>query len=251
MRFIEKAMRGKLVCRRLPKSLGSRQVFVSPDSQLSYLRPFWHLYFKKLLDTAFTFVRPGYEIWDIGANVGVFSVASAHLTGSEGHVLSLEPDPFLAWALQKTAQCRCNSDLQVDIVCAAVSDRAQLARFHIAARGRSSNSLEEAGGRDQAGGTRHIQYVPVVTLDSLATYFRPPNLVKIDVEGAEFNVLSGGMNLLRNHRPVIHVEVGKAQQLECTRFLKDLKYSLYNADSDFLSLISQCSFNTLATPFPL
>jgi len=129
---------------------------VSPDSALSYLKASWSDS-DDLFSAATRYVRPGACVWDIGGNVGVFALAAAHRAGSSGRVITVEADPFLASLLQRTALHTRNQDLSVSVLCAAASSASGLARFNVAARGRSSNALEQAGARVTAGGIRYVQ----------------------------------------------------------------------------------------------
>lgn len=247
-RFLERLSRHKVVKRRLPPRFGGRGVFVSPDSALQYLKPNLESSNRELFEIAFHRVSRGDVVWDIGANVGMFAFGAAHRAGEEGQVLAVEADPFLASLLQRSVQDASNRDLNVNILCAAVSDKTGLARFMIAERGRSSNSLEESGHRGDAGGTRYVQYVPTTTLDELLNTFRAPNLLKIDVEGAERLVLDGAQRLLTECRPAIYIEVGSQQNIDVTSILQANHYRLYDGDINAGKEIGRCAFNTLAIP---
>lgn len=247
-RVAERLSRGVLVRRRMPRDLGSRPIFLSPDSQLQYLMPRWERASRSLLQAARRYVRPRDRVWDIGANCGVFAVAAAHLVGARGEVLAVEADPFLAAALIRTATHRRNSDLRCGVLCAAASDRQGIARLMIAARGRASNSLQESGHRSQAGGIRYMQPVPTFTLDALSEDLGLPDFLKIDVEGAEEAVLNGARRLLRVHRPRIYVEVGEKQEPAVRKLLCEHDYRLFDGDGSSDLELDRCSFNTLAVP---
>ncbi len=178
----------------------------------------------------------------------MFTLAAAHRAGPAGRVISVEADPFLASILQQTVLHPRNQDLSISVLCAAVSSMSGLARFNVAARGRSSNSLEQAGARVSAGGVRYVQTVPAVTLDQLLTEFARPDLVKIDVEGAEAMVLEGGSRLLTDHRPVLYVEVGERQRLQVGEILRRHRYKLFDGDSTDACELDVCAWNTLAVP---
>lgn len=247
-RLVERLARGRSLRRRMPRDFGRRPICLSPDAALSCLRLRWARSFQGLFDIASRFVTTGCRVWDVGGNVGVFTFAAAHRAGREGHVVTIEADPFLANLLQKTAALPANRDLNVDILCAAAADREGVARFLVAARGRASSSLEQAGHRSQAGGTRYAQYVPTVTLDSLMQHFPGPDLLKIDVEGAEPLVLTGAERILATKRPVIYVEVGDEQSAAVTALLTRHEYALFDGDCQAGVEVERCVFNTLAIP---
>ncbi|MGI8449952.1 MAG: FkbM family methyltransferase [Streptosporangiaceae bacterium] len=140
-----------------------------------------------LLRLAQELIRPGDVVWDIGANLGLFTFASAVATGPSGYVLAVEPDIQLA-ALLNRAKAVNRGHGSVEVVPAAITDDLGVARFNIAARNRSTNHLDGFG-TTQTGGVRNTQLVPTMTLDWLTKRFPAPDLVKIDVEEAEARVL--------------------------------------------------------------
>ncbi|TWU16997.1 FkbM family methyltransferase [Allorhodopirellula heiligendammensis] len=245
--LIERWGRGKIVRRRLPKAFGRRSIHVSPDAALKYLFPNLERGDPSLLRIATT-LSTAQSIWDIGANVGLFTFAAAHRVGSPGKVLAVEADPFLADLLQRSAQMPSNSDLNVRVLCCAASDETSVARFLIANRGRASNSLEQSGHRTQAGGTRYAQYVPTLKLDDLVETFGVPDFIKVDVEGAEMQVLRGAQHILSVHRPSFYIEVSGAQSEHVAAVFSANKYVLFDGDAVDPIRIDSCRFNTLAIP---
>jgi FkbM family methyltransferase len=244
----ERLSRSVAFRRRLPAEFGARPVYVSPDSQLSYLRLQWTTAFSSLLRLASQFASGVHSVWDIGSNCGVFALAAAHVASPDAEILAVEPDPFLASLLIKTVHDRVNSDRDIHVLCAAVSDNEGLSRFLVASRGRSANALEACDRRRQAGGARYVQYVPTTTLDSLLNHFKSPDLIKIDVEGAESLVLQGARDVLRNVRPVLYVEVGAQQKTTVSNALRDNGYQMFDGDGDLDKQLDCCAFNTLALP---
>ncbi|MFZ9880995.1 MAG: FkbM family methyltransferase [Phycisphaerales bacterium] len=245
--LLERIARGRVFRKRLPASFGGRPIYVSPDSALSYLKASWSAS-EDLFSAATRYVRPGACVWDIGGNVGVFALAAAHRAGSSGRVISVEADPFLASLLQRTVLHARNQDLSISVLCAAASSASGLARFNVAARGRSSNALEQAGARVTAGGVRYVQVVPAITLDQLLAEFARPDLGKIDVEGAEAMVLEGAGRLLSEHRPALYVEVGEEQRAQVGEILKRHRYKLFDGDVADARELDACAWNTLAVP---
>ena len=246
--FIERISRGRSFRRNLPASYGNRPLHVSPDSALVYLKRNWVSSQRALLDAASKYATEMNSIWDIGANVGAFTFAAAHVAGPNSETVALEADPFLASLLQATATESVNRDRNVNVICAAATNSIGIARFLIAERGRASNSLERSGHRSQAGGTRFVQHVPTVTLDSLLDHFLKPGLVKIDVEGAEAYVLRGAERVLSECRPLFYIEVGSDQCEEATKLFQDHGYRLYDGDANNGLEIQRCCYNTLAVP---
>lgn len=246
--LIERLARGWSFRRRLPSAFASRSIYVSPDSALGYLKPWWDSGAMQLMSVANRFVLPGASVWDIGGNVGVFAIAAAHRAGAGGEVVALEPDPFLAYLLQRSVQHRDNRDLTIAVLCQAVSNSSGLSRFLVAARGRSGNALEHSRRAAQADGVRFVQYVPTTTLDALLADFRSPNFMKVDVEGAEAVVLEGAERVLSECRPILYIEVGSEQRDRVTGILQRHRYRLFDGDATDGRELDACPWNTLAVP---
>jgi len=246
--LLERLSRNKAFRRRLPAQFGDRPIYLSADSALSYLKPQWANASASLLSAAAKYASGASAVWDIGGNCGVFTVAAAHVAQRDAEILAVEADPFLASLLQRSANDLNNADKKIHVLCAAASDQQGLARFLVAERGRSSSSLQQSGHRSQAGGTRYEQYVPTITLDGLLAHFARPDLIKIDVEGAETLVLKGAQKILKIVRPLLYVEVGADQNADVTTLLRNHGYRLFNGDSTDEAAMDRCAFNTLAVP---
>lgn len=233
-RLAEIASRGVVLRRRLPARFGSKTLYVSPECGLRYWRFDLGKIDPVLLDIAERHIRPGDVVWDVGANVGLFTFAAAHRAA---RVLAFEPDPWLADMLQRTAESFPN----VSVIRAAVADYCGAGELHIAARARGSNFLR-GNGSSQSGGTRCLEKVKVVTLDSLCEI--PPNVLKIDVEAGELAVLRGAARLLTDCRPTIICEVAQENASAVTAYLRD--YNLFDAERGVP--VNTAVWNTVAVP---
>jgi FkbM family methyltransferase len=167
-------------------------------------------------------LHSGGVFYDIGANVGFFSVIASRLVGASGRVVAFEPVPRnLAYV---RLNCRINRCSNVRVVEAAVSDRSgegtlMLARFAGGA------ALSVAGPPPDF--LREMRVTTVALDDWLAAQGGPrPDVVKIDVEGAELQALQGMRRILAELRPRILLEVDGADRDQlmarrdsCTAFL--------------------------------
>ncbi len=247
--LLERLARSKVIKRHLPPRFGKRPIYISPDAALQYLKPdLQETFCGTLFDVAARYLRAGEVVWDIGANVGFFSLAAAHCVGGSGRVVAFEPDPFLASLVQRSALEQANQSLRLDIFCAAVSNADGIAQFIIAERGRSSNALAETGTRGMAGGARYTQSVPTYTMDSLLQTFAAPQFIKVDVEGAETLVLEGGQTMLSKHRPAFFIEVGAEQSPRVSALFHQHEYVLFDFHDPTRSPQATAPFDTLACP---
>ena len=224
-RVAEKVSRNRTLLRHIEVDGSKQPLYVSPDAQLKYLKMGAAAFDQDLIQLVETHLQPGWHVWDIGANVGTFFVAAASKVGSEGSVLAVEADPWLAGILDRTVQLPAHSDKDMRVLCAAASKGFGVAEFLIAARGRASNALAEAGGRGQMGGVRYKKPVPTIPMDYLLEISQPPNMIKIDVEGAEELVLQGMTNVLKTVRPIVYSEVGEDQFEPIVKMMSDLAYT--------------------------
>jgi FkbM family methyltransferase len=227
-RLAERLSRGVVLRRRLPSKFGRVPMYVTPEAGLRY----WFSMSQVdpvLYRMAEEIVKPGSVVWDVGANVGLFTFCAASMAGKAGSVLAIEPD----------------------VLCASVSDSNRISQLAIAQRARSSNYLVEATGSTEASGARCLQPTVTVTLDFLMEHFPHPSVLKIDAETHEGDILQGGERLLKEARPTIWCEVSAENSSEVTELLHASKYELYGAQVSPHQLTSRAWFHTLALPLPL
>lgn len=160
-------------------------------------------------------VGGGDVLFDLGANLGHFTLLASHLVGPTGRVVAVEADGALVRFLRRHVEM--NSAGNVVIVPAAVGGRNGLAGF-------------EAGSGSGTGrvASTAALIVPMMTLESLcAEVGAEPTRIKIDVEGSELSVLQGGRELIRRRRPMIFLSVhGDRMRTNCTELLASLDYEL-------------------------
>ena len=145
------------------------------------------------VESAFvSLISPGVVVYDIGANIGWFSLLAAR---RGARVIAFEPSP--ANASQVEANAHANRLSNIQVVRAAVSDHNGWARF-------SPDDSLQGVLRDDGS-----LLVPVITLDSwvAAGWLPAPDVVKIDVEGSELQVLDGMKAIMGGARPRLVLEL--------------------------------------------
>jgi FkbM family methyltransferase len=246
-RLVESATARFVFTRQLPAEFGRAPVRVSPSGGLKFL-------FRRMADIdpqlfalVKSHVRPGNVVWDVGANVGLFSFAAAAVAGPSGRVFAFEPDVWLVQLLRTSAALQPASSAKVDIVPVAVASEMRLRNFNIAARSRASSFL--AGyGSTQAGGVAASQTVMAVSLDWAMGELPAPHVLKIDVEGAEVEVLEGARELLKAHRPIVLCEVSHERAQVVTDLLRGCGYRLFDGEKLEAGEVQLATWNTVALP---
>jgi FkbM family methyltransferase len=151
------------------------------------------------------FATSGATVIDVGASWGLFTYHLARRVGKSGQVYSFDPHPANAVMLAKLARARSN----VHFSPVAVSDQAGRAELQVP---RQQNRLVTAQsslshGFDGQGVDVEKIEVPTVRLDDEIPPAARVDFVKIDVEGHEMSVLSGGAEMIRRGRPSILIEI--------------------------------------------
>ena len=239
-----------VIRRKLSNEYGGRAFYVSGEGGLGYLlKPSLRHVDSVLLRLAKEIIRPEYTVWDIGANLGLFTFAASGLAGAKGHVIAIEADIALVALLRRSVSSSKGALSNVTILAAAISDTLGLGTFHIARRARAANYLE-GGGSSQTGGTREIHTVLTTSVDWLAKHLPLPDILKIDVEGLEGKVLCGASATICASRPLILCEVSSEAQTSVTACLRDHGYVLFDGEIASVNRpeISVASWCTLAVP---
>jgi FkbM family methyltransferase len=163
-------------------------------------------------------VRGGDVVYDLGAHVGLYALLASDLVGPQGRVYAFEPLPRNIRYLLKHLQM--NHVGNCTVVEAAVNDADGYESFDLGphpAMGFLGSPCGEA------------MRVRTVTIDALVRTGRiqPPMVVKVDIEGAEFDALCGASDVLGEHRPIVFLAThGPELHRRCCELLVSLGYSL-------------------------
>ena len=164
-------------------------------------------------------VSAGDSMFDVGANVGYYTVLAGRIVGDRGQVVAIEPASTNVHNLHNNV--RLNQLTNVKIFPGAAGEKNATVRFHNGA-GTGTGHISKEGGTE----------IPMRRLDDLATaYDVVPTMLKIDVEGAELNVLRGATRLLTDAKPNILLSThGQAAHERCLRLLCHYGYAAVDVD---------------------
>jgi FkbM family methyltransferase len=198
-------------------------------------------YFRDGADELFAFMKtylaPGMTFVDVGANIGFHTIHGARLVTSGGRVFSFEADPETFEVLRNNVNL--NATENVTLYNRCLADKDGTVTFNISVNSARS-SLVRKGALQKT--------LAAKTLDNLLPCRTAVDLLKIDVEGGEYLVLSGAKQLFKISPPgVVVIEMSSCQE-EIKEFLLVHGYRLYRFDDIPKSLIEveSPSFNTYA-----
>ena len=181
----------------------------------------------KELEYARNALNPGDTAFDVGANIGLFSLVLAQAVGSSGTVIAFEPLPSNAGRAE--ANLNLNKLSNARVLVTAVGAQDGVVQLNMA-EDPAYPSIQCVA---ENQGTGHCLRVPIARLDTVWRQLGSPcvKCVKIDVEGAELEVLQGATDLLLSCRPLLILEAnGKDALARLQHTLGAVSYRLWQPD---------------------
>jgi FkbM family methyltransferase len=197
---------------------------LNPRTGQSYLRGDTEIAVQRVLADR---LRPGMIFYDLGANIGLFSMLAARIVGPSGRVFSFEPDRETAARLERNVGR--NRFQNVTIVPKGVWSTSGKRAFTPAA----SSSPDHGTGRFlRDNELSNSVFLECASLDDFVREAPAPQAIKCDVEGVELEVLRGAEQTLREHRPWIICEMhNEANDSACRDLLHKFGYDFNDVDS--------------------
>jgi len=176
-------------------------------------------------------LRSGEMFYDVGANIGVYTLLAAQKVGSEGRVFAFEPSIVNAVQLQKNLVA--SKLTNVKLCTAPLHSYSGLSVFAYRSL-RAGSSGHQLGHRHDETGQVFIpeatEIKATTTLDQVICEFPPAQMVKIDVDGNELQILQGATTWLRTHTSIaprsIQVESHVNDRAELLQFMDEHGYRL-------------------------
>ena len=169
--------------------------------------------------------RPGWVVFDIGANIGAHTLRCARVIGPTGKVFAFEPTDY---AYRKLV---CNISLNP-------FENVHAVRLALSERNADRGTIRVRSSWPSDG--RRVVETSVVDFRRLDDWCLERavdrvNLIKLDVDGTEFEILAGARDVLRRSRPVVLMEVGawhfKVPSRNPLMMLHELGYRLWDTRS--------------------
>jgi FkbM family methyltransferase len=152
------------------------------------------------------YLRSGMTFYDLGANIGYYSLIAAHLVGPKGCVVSFEADPEIAARLRENL-ARNNFSYAIVEQKAVWSEPATVAFARVDA----NTSPDRGLGHVSPDNSCDTITVEATSLDCYVTAENFPDFLKCDVEGAEVEVFKGADRLLAERRTILLTEMHSAE----------------------------------------
>ncbi len=206
------------------KEIFPRKIKCGPAANLKFIAPYNFDYINGSIevfvqDALKKYLNPGDVFYDIGANIGFFTILGARLVGHSGKVFSFEPVPENVKSIKKNIKV--NAFVNTQVIDKAVSEHSGTEDIYIT-KNLAGATLTSLGIHPHDAQTK--AQVELVTIDDLvlSNKIEPPHFVKVDVEGAEMNVLKGMQKTIAEYRPIILYEVDSGDPLDLKKKLAEL-----------------------------
>lgn len=173
------------------------------------------------------FVQPGKVVYDVGANIGFFSVLLGQKVGASGKVYCFEPSPNLVDRLTTNLELNATAS-QFLVVTKAVSDKTGQEEFLVSHTHPQQQTL--AGLDVPEVDYQEKATVETVSLDDFAYEQTnlPPDVIKMDIEGAESIAIHGMKRVLSEAAPILLIEIHDQTAADTVLpILRSLAYSIH------------------------
>jgi FkbM family methyltransferase len=183
--------------------------------------------------------RKGDIVIDIGAHIGLYTIIASKRVGMQGKVIAIEADPKNFEVLKRNIYI--NNLRNVIALNYAANSEEKKMKLYLPSQAKLSNTIYNTLMSDRAHGVEQFVEVNANKLDfllqSTGIKHEEVNWIKIDVEGAEYEVLRGAKDILSKSRDIsLLIEVHNLS--ETTNLYKPISefISLYNFKIDFENL---------------
>lgn len=180
-------------------------------------------------------VKKGMVVLDIGANIGYYTVKMATIVGEHGRVLAFEPNPLMVEELKTNIEL--NKFNNVQIFPLALSDKSGSLIFYNPQKGKEAHGSLRQNKTFNYDNTREVKAERLDDVLRNAGVDRV-DFIKIDVEGAEYEVLAGAKELLlSDNKPIIIFETAENlcyafehKVFDVLKLVSDYGYEIENID---------------------
>ncbi len=165
-------------------------------------------------------LRPGMVVVDIGANIGYYALIEARVVGQKGKVYAIEPIAENVTLLNKNIGA--NAYGNIEVFEKAIGDKSCEKEIFLSNKSNLSTFCNNKA-LDMTGEKRKVK---VLTLDQFLKGKKSPQLVRMDIEGYEFEILQGMEQTMKSSKDLqmfieVHAEfLGKEKTRKLLKMLK-------------------------------
>jgi FkbM family methyltransferase len=176
------------------------------------------------------YLMPGMTFYDVGANAGFFTLLAASIVGKTGTVVAFEPHPVTSADMQK--QLSANALSNVTVIESAIWDSIGTAQLR-------DDTIPVMASMVGAAQSKRTIAIKTTTIDEVTKTHSAPDVIKIDIEGAEIEALNGARGLLSSKKPVLLVELHSPQIAAAyTKLMTEFGYETFSLDGKILPEIN-------------
>ena len=184
----------------------------------------------KTVDTFCSWLKPDTVFWDLGGNVGFYALMANRFIGT-GKIYSFEPIPFVRSIFEQHVELN-KKHIQhdnINILPFAISDHEREVAFSNDINQRDGNTYIKTA--ENFTNAKDSIIVKCHSIDELLKQgYDAPDIIKIDVEGAELDVLNGAINMLKQYKPNILLATHDCHlpgvNARCVQLLQELGYNV-------------------------
>lgn len=195
----------------------------SPQYMTTYILQEQHDWFEDEIKFIRSYIKPGMNIIDIGANYGLYTLTFASIIGDTGRIWAFEPTKFTSICLNKSISE--NKFKNINLIQSGLSNRLGKAKLYVSPNSEVNSLSKEATSTDQ------FEEISLLTLDNCMHKFKWGRIdfIKLDAEGEEMNILRKGETTLSSLSPLIMFELahGKNFNLPLIDRFKNMGYESY------------------------
>jgi FkbM family methyltransferase len=203
---------------------------------------FWYGYYeKKCILTWESFIEPGNTVFDIGANIGYYSLI-ASLKAQHGSIYAFEP--YQNHYNELLLNSSLNQLNNIKALNVAVSNSKQKLQLFVSAE----DNTGMTGLAQPENFSGHTEVVNAISLDEWIKegQLKKPDIIKMDIEGGEWIALQGMQMILRDVKPVVFIEIASSllskfgkQASDIYNFMNEFGYQAYEVvEQNKLKLIT-------------
>ncbi len=204
---------------------------LNPNNQLHMSVIYSGVYDPEKTDTLSRLLKPGDVAFDIGANFGWYTILFSKIVSLDGCVVAFEPVPSTFETLSRNIRLnRCRNTRLLNV---ALGDSKGMTLVHTFSGLHDGHASLSNLSRSDA----QSQQIRMQTMDDVVDSIkRNPDLIKMDVEGAERIVLLGAKNTIARSKPIILIEINPQKTKmfhegydcrEILSFIREFGYSFF------------------------